>query len=98
RVSGLCRSGIPAFRGIQTDPVMDAPARIMNSGSRMSQLQIGMLGCGSPARYAIVDPARQLPDVVAYGVASRSAEKARRFAAEYSIFRHYETYDDLLTD
>lgn len=57
-----------------------------------------MLGCGSPARYAIVDPASQLAEVTAYGVASRTPEHARSFASQYAIPRHYPTYDELLAD
>lgn len=70
----------------------------MNARSGDSKLRIGMLGCGSPAKYAIVDPAQQLPDVVAYGVASRSPEHAKSFAAEYSIPRNYASYEEMLAD
>lgn len=70
----------------------------MTETLKAPRLRIGMLGCGSPARYAIVDPARQLPEVIAYGVASRTPEHARRFAAEYSIPRHYRSYEELLAD
>jgi len=77
---------------------MDGPVGIMSRNIQMPKLRIGMLGCGSPARYAIVDPAHQLPEVVAYGVASRSPEHAKSFAAEYSIPKHYASYDELLAD
>lgn len=61
-------------------------------------LKIGIVGCGEAARYAIVDPVRLTPGVAVAGVASRSAERARRFAAEHNIARYYDSYEDMLAD
>jgi len=60
-------------------------------------LKIGILGTGNIAARALVDPARDVPEVAIDAVASRTMERARSYAATHGIPRSMG-YDDLLAD
>jgi predicted dehydrogenase len=60
-------------------------------------LRIGILGCANIARQFVRDVAGS-PAVTVAAVASRSADKAAAFAAEYDIPRHHASYQALLAD
>ncbi len=60
-------------------------------------LRIGILGCANIARQFVRDVAGS-PAVTLTAVASRSADKAAAFAAEFGIARHHVGYDALLAD
>lgn len=60
-------------------------------------LRIGILGCANIARQFVRDAAGS-PAVSLAAVASRSADKAAAFAAEFGIPRHHASYEALLAD
>jgi len=60
-------------------------------------LRIGILGCANIARQFVRDVASS-PAVTVAAVASRSADKAAAFAAEFGIQRHHASYEALLAD
>ena len=61
-------------------------------------MRVGILGCGSPARYAIVDAASHLPEVTVAAAASRTLERAKNFAVAHGIAKYYDSYQDLIED
>lgn len=63
-----------------------------------SELRIGLLGAADIAPAAVIRPARQLPDVRAWAVASRSLERAAQFARRHDIQQAYGSYEALLED
>ncbi len=61
-------------------------------------IRMGILGTARIAPMAVVEPARQIPQLDVVAVASRDAERAERFAGKHGIPRAHRTYDDLVTD
>lgn len=61
-------------------------------------IRIGVLGTARVVPYGMLRPARGLRDVEIVAVASRSRERARRFAAIHGIPRAHEGYACLLAD
>lgn len=61
-------------------------------------LRIGILGAARIAPAALVNPARDNPDVVVAAVAARDASRAQAFAAKHHIARVLDDYAKLVTD
>ena len=60
-------------------------------------MKIGILGPGKIAG-TLASTMRQMEDVECYAVASRSQEKAERFAKEYGFKKAYGSYEEMITD
>lgn len=63
----------------------------------MRNLRIGLIGASRVATYAVIDPARTLPDVEVAAVAARDGARARAYAAEHGIERVL-SYEALYAD
>lgn len=63
----------------------------------MEVLKIGIMGAGGIAS-VLAETMVLMPDVCLYGVASRSKEKAEKFAARYSIEKAYGSYEEMVKD
>lgn len=61
-------------------------------------VRIGLLGTARIAKMALLSPARTNPRVEVVAVASRSADKASRYAKAHRIPRSYASYQALLDD
>jgi len=62
-----------------------------------SRLRIGVLGTGNIAGRALIEPAKDVPDVVVDAVASRAVERAQAYATKHGIPRAL-TYEALIAD
>ena len=60
-------------------------------------IRIGILGASNIAVDAIIRPAEQMREVSILGIASRSYEKARKYANIYNIPNAFGDYSELLT-
>ena len=76
-------------------PVM---AGVVLTQSPQQPIRIGVLGTARVVPYGMLRPARGLREVEIVAVASRSRDRARRFAAAHGIPRAHEGYASLLTD
>jgi predicted dehydrogenase len=65
--------------------------------TRAAPLRLGILGCANIARQFVRDVADS-PAVRVVAVASRSADKAAAFAADFGLARHHGSYEALLAD
>jgi predicted dehydrogenase len=61
-------------------------------------LRIGILGAAQIAPMALINPAKDNPEVLVAAVAARDGSRARDFAAKHRIARAYDAYDKLLAD
>ena len=61
-------------------------------------VRIGILGAARIAPRALVDPAKDNPDVVVAAVAARDASRAQAFAAKHNIARVHDDYAKLIAD
>ncbi|MFT3889786.1 MAG: Gfo/Idh/MocA family oxidoreductase [Arachnia sp.] len=61
-------------------------------------LSFGVLGAAGITPTALIDPARENPDVEVLAVAARDRARAEEFAAQHKIARVHDTYEDLLAD
>ena len=66
--------------------------------STARQLRIGLIGASRVATYAVIAPARRLPDVVVAAVAARDRARAKEYAAAHDIDRVYASYAELISD
>jgi predicted dehydrogenase len=64
----------------------------------MQTLRIGVLGAARIVPIALVQPARQMPNVTIAAIAARDPERARLFATRQNIARVHDSYEELLTD
>ena len=62
------------------------------------QLRIGVLGAARIAPAALINPAKDNPDVVVSAVAARDGARARAFAAKNGIARVHDSYEALIAD
>jgi D-xylose 1-dehydrogenase (NADP+, D-xylono-1,5-lactone-forming) len=76
--------------------VLDHRIRILNENLE-PPLRIGILGTAKIAR-SFVEAVRPSKQVRVAAIASRDAAAARAFALEFSIARHFGTYEALLAD
>ncbi|HKX80318.1 MAG TPA: Gfo/Idh/MocA family oxidoreductase [Novosphingobium sp.] len=60
-------------------------------------LRVGVLGTARVATYALIDPARPLPELTVEMIGSRDGDRARDYAQRHGIAR-WGSYDDLLSD
>jgi predicted dehydrogenase len=61
-------------------------------------LRIGVLGAARIAPSALINPAKDNPDVVVTAVAARDGARARAFAAKNQIPRVHDSYEALIAD
>ncbi len=61
-------------------------------------LRIGVLGAARIAPSALINPAKDNPEVVVEAVAARDGSRARAFAAKHGIERVHDSYDALIAD
>lgn len=61
-------------------------------------VRIGILGCARIAKSAVLDVARQVPEIEVVAVASRDGDRAAAFAAEHGLARSHASYEALLAD
>ena len=66
-------------------------------GKTVRSLRMGILGTSRVAAYALIEPARTLPELTVDRAGSRDADRARDYAERHGIPR-WGTYDDLLAD
>ncbi|OBB55754.1 oxidoreductase [Mycobacterium sp. 852013-51886_SCH5428379] len=62
------------------------------------RVRIGVLGAATIAPLALINPARDHPDVEVTAVAARDVSRAEAFAARHGIPRVHDTYAALLAD
>jgi predicted dehydrogenase len=67
-------------------------------GSVSEHVRIGILGAARIAPRALIDPAKDNPDVVVAAVAARDASRAQAFAAKHNIARVHDDYAKLIAD
>lgn len=63
----------------------------------MEPLRIGIIGTGNIAS-VLANTMVRMPQVIIYGAASRSLEKAEEFAARFSVKKAYGSYEELVED
>jgi predicted dehydrogenase len=61
-------------------------------------LRIGVLGCARITKNALIDPAKEVPELKIAAVASRTQSRGDEYARKYDIPRAYGGYDELLAD
>ncbi|MCS7238516.1 MAG: Gfo/Idh/MocA family oxidoreductase [Thermoguttaceae bacterium] len=61
-------------------------------------VRIGVLGCARIVPKALVEPASRFPEAQVVAIASRSRQKAERFAQRWGIPRVHSRYEDVLAD
>jgi predicted dehydrogenase len=61
-------------------------------------VRIGILGAARIAPRALIDPAKDNPDVVVAAVAARDVSRAQAFAAKHNIARVHDDYAKLIAD
>ncbi len=59
-------------------------------------IRLGMIGCSQILPRAIINPSKEVDNLVLYGIASRNSFKAQRYANEYNILHSFNSYDELL--
>ncbi|SET34884.1 Predicted dehydrogenase [Natronincola peptidivorans] len=64
----------------------------------MKKLKLGVLGVSDHFVKRIILPLSKSNKVELYGVASRTAEKAKAASEKWGIPKHYSSYEDLLND
>jgi len=62
------------------------------------QVRIGILGAARIAPLALINPAKENPEVVVAAVAARDVSRAQAFAAKHDIARVHESYQALIAD
>ncbi|MBN1600186.1 MAG: Gfo/Idh/MocA family oxidoreductase [Chitinispirillaceae bacterium] len=62
------------------------------------KLKVGILGCASIVEHALVNPARFLPELELYAIASRQYDKAMVYSKKYNIIKALSSYNDILSD
>lgn len=67
-------------------------------GSVSEHVRIGILGAARIAPRALIDPAKDNPDVVVAAVAARDVSRAQAFAAKHNIARVHDDYARLIAD
>ena len=63
-----------------------------------SPVRIGILGAARIAPFALISPARSVPEVRVVAVAARDGERAAAFARKHGIEKAYAGYEALLAD
>ena len=60
-------------------------------------MKIGILGCGAMAE-TFADTLRKMEGAECYAAASRTLERAKKFAREYGFDKAYGSYEELCED
>jgi len=60
-------------------------------------MKVGIIGAGNIAR-TLTKTMQQMKDVEVYAISSRSKEKAEEFRREFSLFKAYGSYEELVND
>lgn len=68
------------------------------TGRTAAPLRIGILGAARIAPLALINPAKDNPEVLVAAVAARDGSRARDFAAEQHIAKVHHDYDELIGD
>jgi predicted dehydrogenase len=63
-----------------------------------NRIKVGILGCATIVEFALVNPARSIPELELYAIASRQSEKAAAYRTKYGITKAYPSYNDVLSD
>ncbi|KAF7327715.1 hypothetical protein MKEN_00351000 [Mycena kentingensis (nom. inval.)] len=61
-------------------------------------LKFGILGAANIAPEALIKPAKSHPEVVVYGIAARSKDRATAYAKTHGIEKVYASYQEMLDD
>ncbi|MBX7074680.1 MAG: Gfo/Idh/MocA family oxidoreductase [Pirellulales bacterium] len=61
-------------------------------------IRVGILGCARIARRGVIAGIQSANSAQLTAIASRNAQTAREWAAEFAIPKHYGSYDELLAD
>lgn len=59
-------------------------------------IRVGVLGTARVVPYALLAPAKEIPDLEVVAIASRTAEKAQAFQDRHGIERRFDSYEALL--
>ena len=60
-------------------------------------MKVGIIGAGNIAK-TLTKTMQQMKDVEVYAISSRSKEKAEEFRREFSLFKDYGSYEELVND
>lgn len=60
-------------------------------------MKVGIIGAGNIAK-TLTNTMQQMKDVEVYAISSRSKEKAEEFRREFSLFKAYGSYEELVND
>ena len=60
-------------------------------------MKVGIIGAGNIAK-TLTKTMQQMKDVEVYAISSRSKEKAEEFRREFSLFKAYGSYEELVND
>ncbi len=63
---------------------------------RTKKIRLGMIGCSQILPRAIINPSKEIDNIVLYGIASRNPSNAKKYAEEHNILHVFESYLDLL--
>ncbi len=61
-------------------------------------IKVGILGAARIAPLAVINPAKENPEVVVASVAARNLDRAKAFAAEHDIADVHDSYEALIAD
>lgn len=61
-------------------------------------IRMGILGTARIAPTAVIEPARQIPELVVAAIASRDRQRAERFAHKHGVPRVHRSYEELVGD
>ncbi len=64
----------------------------------MKTIKLGILGAAKILQQALIDPIKEIDEVIVVGIASSSYERAKKFARKHSLPKYYDHYQDLLND
>jgi predicted dehydrogenase len=76
----------------------DQKIQIRTEASESSGIKIGALGCADILRESLLELRNYRLPVTLFAIASRDIGRARAFATEHAIPRHYGSYDEMLED
>lgn len=65
---------------------------------RAVPVRVGILGTARVAPFALVNPAKESPEITAAAVASRDVSRARAFGVKHGIPRVHDSYEALIAD
>lgn len=64
----------------------------------MEKLKLGVLGVSGHFMRKVTVALKESKNIVLYGIASRSTDKARKAAEEFNIEKYYSSYEELVKD